>query len=109
MIEEGKNRIETARLRIIPVVRNMILLNNNAIIRKKEILTSLSKNLLGLLINRVAGFENSLKILDPVNVLKRGYTITSINGKIIKESNILKKDDIIDTRFSNGSVKSKVL
>ena len=109
MIEEGKNRIETARLRIIPVARNMILLNNNAIIRKKEILTSLSKNLLGLLINRVAGFENSLKILDPVNVLKRGYTITSINGKIIKESNILKKDDIIDTRFSNGSVKSKVL
>ena len=109
MIEEGKNRIETARLRIIPVARNMILLNNNAIIRKKEILTSLSKNLLGLLINRVAGFENSLKILDPVNVLKRGYTITSINGKIIKESNILKKDDIIDTRFSDGSVNSKVL
>ncbi len=109
MIEEGKSRIETARLRIIPVSRNMILLNNNAIIRKTEILTSLSKNSLGFLINRVAGFENSLKILDPANVLKRGFTITSINGKIIKESNILKKDDIIDTRFSDGSINSKVL
>ena len=109
MIEEGKSRIETARLRIIPVSRNMILLNNNAIIRKTEILTSLSKNSLGFLINRVAGFENSLKILDPANVLKRGFTITSINGKIIKESSILKKDDIIDTRFSDGSINSKVL
>lgn len=109
LIEEVKSRIESARLRIIPVARNLVLLNNNAIMRKKEILTSLAKNSVGLLITRIGGFENSLKILDPVNVLKRGYTITSINGKIIKESNILRKDDIIDTRFSDGSINSKVL
>jgi len=39
----------------------------------------------------------------------RGYTITSLNGKIIKKSVMLKKDDMIDTRFSDGSVSSKVI
>jgi exodeoxyribonuclease VII large subunit len=109
MIEVSKRRIETARSRIIPVARNLLLINGNTINRKKEILASDAKNLLGLLINRVAGFDNSLKILDPANVLKRGYTITSLNGKIIKECNVLRKDDIIDTRFSDGLINSKVL
>jgi exodeoxyribonuclease VII large subunit len=53
--------------------------------------------------------ENSLKILDPLNVLKRGYTITSLNGKIIKCSCETSENDIIDTKFSDGSVKSKVI
>jgi len=109
MIEVSKRRIETARSRILPVARNLLLIYRNTINRKKEILESHAKNSLGLLINRVAGFENSLKILDPANVLKRGYSITSINGKIVKECNVLKKDDIIDTRFSDGSINSKVI
>jgi exodeoxyribonuclease VII large subunit len=53
--------------------------------------------------------ENSLNIMNPENVLRRGYTITSLNGKIIKECESLKTDDIIDTQFSNGNVKSRVL
>jgi exodeoxyribonuclease VII large subunit len=53
--------------------------------------------------------ENNLSILDPVNVLGRGYTITSHEGKIIKSINLLKKDDIVDTQFFDGSVTSTVL
>ena len=59
--------------------------------------------------NKVGRFDSSLKILDPENVLKRGYTITSLSGKIIKKRVQLKKDDMIDTRFSDGSVSSKVI
>jgi exodeoxyribonuclease VII large subunit len=53
-------------------------------------------------------YMNSLNILNPDNVLKRGYSITSLNGRIITKSEEVKPDDIIDTRFSSGSVKSKV-
>ena len=54
-------------------------------------------------------FKNSLKILDPVNVLNRGYTITSVNGKIVMKGKSLKKDDVISTRFSDGTISSKVV
>jgi exodeoxyribonuclease VII large subunit len=109
MLEKSKKKIETARLRLIPVARAQLSLNGTAIIRKKEILASSSKNRLSIINNQLAGFNNSLKILDPENVLKRGYTITSMKGKILKKSKQLKRDDVLDTKFSDGSLSSKVL
>jgi exodeoxyribonuclease VII large subunit len=58
---------------------------------------------------RMEVLENSLSIMKPENILLRGYTITSCNGKIIKKIDELKTDDIINTQFSNGNVKSRVL
>jgi exodeoxyribonuclease VII large subunit len=109
MLEKSKKKIETSRLRLIPVARAQLSLNGTAIIRKKEILASSSKNRLSIINNQLAGFNNSLKILDPENVLKRGYTITSMKGKILKKSKQLKRDDVLDTKFHDGSVSSKVL
>jgi exodeoxyribonuclease VII large subunit len=58
--------------------------------------------------SRLTGLDNTLNILNPENVLSRGYTITSFNGKILRNCKILKKDDIIDTLFIDGTVSSKV-
>jgi exodeoxyribonuclease VII large subunit len=58
---------------------------------------------------KLSSLENTLNILKPENVLLRGYTITSLNGKILKRSDQLKAEDIIDTQFSDGKVKSKVV
>jgi len=109
MLEESKKKIETARLRLIPVAKSQLSSGRTALIRIKEILASSSKNRLSNISNRVSGLNNSLKILDPENVLKRGYTITSMNGKILKKCKEIKKDDVVDTKFSDGSVSSKVL
>ena len=109
MLEESKKKIETARLRLIPVAKSQLSSGTTALIRKKEILATSSKNRLSNISNRVSGLNNSLKILDPENVLKRGYTITSMNGKILKKCKEIKKDDVVDTKFSDGSVSSKVL
>ncbi|MGE0088299.1 MAG: exodeoxyribonuclease VII large subunit [Bacteroidales bacterium] len=51
---------------------------------------------------------NNLRLLSPDNILKRGYTITSYEGKTIKDPGILKPDDLIITTFYNGRIKSKV-
>ena len=56
----------------------------------------------------IEAFKNSLNILNPGNVLRRGYSITSINGRIVTNSNEIKRDDMIDTRVSKGSIRSKV-
>ncbi len=52
--------------------------------------------------------ENNLRLLSPDNILKRGYTITSYEGKAIKDPGKLKPDDLITTTFYNGEVESKV-
>ncbi len=58
---------------------------------------------------RIGAQENTLSILDPVNVLKRGYTITTKDGIIIKRSDQVSRDDLIATRFCDGALRSRVI
>jgi len=48
------------------------------------------------------------KLLDPVNTLKRGFSITFADGKAVKDSSHLKEGAVLQTRFANGSAESTV-
>jgi exodeoxyribonuclease VII large subunit len=153
IIEQNRNRIETSKIKLLPLARIMMseikdrlsgkiieiinigkeytfragLVPANqesrlvsavksfssgkvlVLARTKQQLTTLAINTLGRSSTRVAGLENTLNILKPENVLQRGYTITSLNGRILKRINQVKTDDLIDTQFSDGAVKSRVV
>ena len=50
-----------------------------------------------------------LDVLSPLNILNRGYSITSTDsGRIIKEAKNIKEGDLITTRLSRGEIRSKV-
>jgi len=46
---------------------------------------------------------------DPGNILKKGYSITTCQGKLVKDLTQLKNEEIIKTRFFKGSVLSKIV
>ncbi len=82
---------------------------------KRTILEEANRNLNVLTINaliskklKIDSMESMLGVLKPENVLRRGYTITSLNGRILKKTTQVMEDDIIDTKFSDGSVCSRV-
>jgi len=52
--------------------------------------------------------DSKIRMLDPANVLRRGYSITFFKGKSISDTSVLKPGDLIITRLLNGEVKSKV-
>jgi exodeoxyribonuclease VII large subunit len=52
--------------------------------------------------------QEKLRLVDPQNILKRGYSLTILNGKILKSVEQVKTGDILETRLSNGKVESKV-
>ncbi len=58
--------------------------------------------------NRLNTIEKTVQFLDPANVLKRGYSITSSNGQIIKKSSDLNPGDIIKTTYFSGKSTSRV-
>jgi exodeoxyribonuclease VII large subunit len=82
---------------------------SSVIERMRMDLISSVLNILGKIKVRADSVENTLNILNPENVLKRGFTITTMNGKIIKSSKQINREDIIETHFSDGGVKSKVM
>jgi exodeoxyribonuclease VII large subunit len=53
-------------------------------------------------------FHSQIGLLNPLNVLKRGYTITSLNGKIVTSAVQLINGDQLDTEFADGRVSSIV-
>ncbi len=53
--------------------------------------------------------EQFIKMASPDYVLKRGYSLTLKDGKIIKQAGGLAAGDELITRFADGEVRSKVL
>lgn len=51
---------------------------------------------------------HSVQLMDPINVLKRGFSITTLNGKTIKSTNKAQKGDKIITKTANFSIESEV-
>jgi exodeoxyribonuclease VII large subunit len=52
--------------------------------------------------------EKNKRLLDPKTILKRGFSITMINGKAIKNSSTINEGDQLETIFYQGKVKSTV-
>ncbi len=52
---------------------------------------------------------DKLNIINPLNTLKRGYSLTYCNDKIITDVGLLKNGDIIKNRLENGFVESQII
>ncbi|MFC2138944.1 exodeoxyribonuclease VII large subunit, partial [Bacteroidota bacterium] len=59
--------------------------------------------------NKLVGIENRINYLNPDNVLKRGYSITLKNGRIVRSIAEINENDEIITKISDGNLKSKVI
>lgn len=53
--------------------------------------------------------EEKIKLLDPIEVLKKGYTITRFNGKAITSIDKLNSENIIETTSIGGKIESKII
>ena len=57
----------------------------------------------------VKNIIDKLELLNPLNILGRGYSITYLDDKALKNVSDVKKDDVLSIRLSNGLIKSKVI
>ena len=58
--------------------------------------------------HRLEMITEKVKSLDPALLLQRGYSITLKDGKAVRDAAMLKENDIIETRLSKGTIRSKV-
>ena len=73
---------------------------------------ALSRNIKTLLLNKqniIKNMGHSITLMDPINVLKRGFSITTYNGKTLKIDNKAPEGADIITKTANFSLKSTVL
>ena len=59
--------------------------------------------------NKYTHLIEKLEVLNPLNTLKRGYSITKINNKVVTDIKSVKKDDLINISIKNGNIDAKVI
>ncbi|MBQ0056945.1 MAG: exodeoxyribonuclease VII large subunit [Bacteroidales bacterium] len=57
---------------------------------------------------RIAYTKRSIEMAQPDNILRRGFSITRINGKAVKDASDVKPGMVIETQTANGRFESKV-
>ena len=89
------NKLSQSKLIIDNLKSSYIFTNPNKIFENK---TNIYNNLI-----------NKLDVLNPLNTLKRGYSITKINDKVITNIKDIKENDSINVTLENGYIDAKVI
>jgi exodeoxyribonuclease VII large subunit len=106
---ETKNRLVQKQRILKRVTDASILRENNHIIRLKEQTKNSLRRVFLMERERIHLNENTIRLLNPENVLKRGYTLTFKEGKIIKSAKQLTLNEEVEIKFSDGKVKSRII
>ena len=103
MLDGIINRLQHSSESLIMKNQNRLDLvkNSNVFKNPQEIIKNQKENYLLQL--------SKLEILNPLNTLKRGYTLAKSDGKLISSAKQLKSGDNLEVEFEDGNVNTKVL
>jgi exodeoxyribonuclease VII large subunit len=97
------------RTRLLISLRIIWSAKGSLLMRQRDNLVSLTSGSLKINTARIRELENALEMIKPDNVLRRGYTITSKSGKILRSRDESESGEIIETMFIDGKLKSRVV
>ena len=88
---------------VISENRNKLLkIESKSILRKPEEITRTKRE---IFLRNV----DKLEILNPLDTLKRGYSIAKVDDKVISSAKDVKSGDRLDVEFDDGTVNTKVI
>lgn len=96
------------QLELLSPIKNINDSYNNLIIYNNK----LNDNYLNLINNfdiKINHYIDKLILLNPLNLMKKGYTITYKDDKVITSVNNINIDDNINIKFHDGSINAKVI
>jgi exodeoxyribonuclease VII large subunit len=108
IINVEKNKLHTEMKLFRSVVANRLIGNKNDISGLLKSLSQQTRFVLGTGVAGLSNIEKNVMNLSPQNVLKRGYSITLLNGRAVKSSSQVTGGDTINTVFFDGNISSIV-
>ena len=95
--------------RTVTIAKTSLFNSNENLKGVKERISVIVPNIIKRNGDKLQGFEDQIRALDPKRLLARGWSITRTqNGEIISSTNNLFKGDEIETIFEDGTVKSTI-
>ncbi|MBN1107709.1 MAG: exodeoxyribonuclease VII large subunit [Bacteroidales bacterium] len=108
-IDDNRNMLESLKIKLATSAGMITTEKKYRLGRLEDNLAKISGNTIDKVGLRLKEMNNRLAILDPVNVLKRGYSITTVKGRVLKQAAEATEGDILITRLHEGKIESSVL
>ena len=101
-LDELINRLNTNLLHKLDVSKNRFdsIKSSRILLHPEDILVKYN-NSMELVINK-------LELLNPLNVLKKGYSVTKVNDKPLKTIKDVKKNDKLNIKIIDGEIDAVV-
>jgi len=93
--KEIKKILENNKIRLYKVASSYVLTNPDIMYKFK--------------MQNLEHIINKLDVLNPMNTLKRGYSIVKKDNKVISDIKNIMVDDMINVNIKNGSINAKVV
>ncbi len=108
MREAQKNLRIRYPQQLADVVHQQIRTRSNQVNNQKSTLGHLTEATIKSRSHLVQILSEKVKLLDPANTLKRGYSLTLSAGKIVRNADDLQPGDQLETIFAKGRAESTV-
>ena len=89
-----KNILADKENKLSKIMMSVVIQNPHNLIKDKKIKFDL--------------IVNTLKLVNPLGILDKGYSLVELNNKIIKSSKDVQINDILDIRLHEGNIKAEV-
>jgi exodeoxyribonuclease VII large subunit len=107
-IERNRTMLESLKMRITGSSAALVSGTGMKLDRHSSDLKRSAVYFMEITNRRIDAYLNMLSALDPVNVLRRGYSITMARGKVLRDSREVSGGDKIMTRLYSGEIESNV-
>jgi len=103
-----KQRLESVSQHLSKSTRNTFNIEKQKLDAYQNTFKMVVKQTLTLNNQKISKYEKLIQYLHPSNILKRGYSITLANGKILRNNHDVKIGDKLQTVLSEGIIWSEV-
>ncbi len=108
LLEKEKKRLQnTAVLLSYQPVRK-VQLEGKRLDNMEKLLNIYTGHILSKASGRLESIENKVHLLKPENILKKGYSISVVEGKVLRSAHDAPSGKIMVTRLHDGDVRSKI-
>lgn len=116
MSDAVTERMNSEKLRIEKLGQKLPSLFAVTKVRGEQVLENIwnravmgANNVITAHMHKLELLEKSVAAADPAVILKRGYTMTMLNGHVVKDAAQLHKGDRLTTAFADGTVESEII
>jgi exodeoxyribonuclease VII large subunit len=109
LIYKHQNQLRQVSREIRFLAKTTLSREQQRLKRLKDLTPSVLRTYRNIREMKLASSEAALRLLDPKNVLRRGFTLTLQKNRIIKSVKELSESPYIETRFFDGQVISKIV